>query len=264
MNLVSTFKIELMADHWLETAPDSEPYIFHNRNRNVMEDVFSAHESNGATSGNRKGGSSFLRMLERSNHLPRTPQRRETGPRLSPASSSMLQGFSPVTRTPENITTDTRLPPSERLDFTRNSHQKPPLHATKEIALLSTASVLPDRLRSFFPFQYFNAMQSEAFSQIYDSDQNVVLSAPTASGKTTCFDMAIARLMHQEVETKSFKVLPRLSKKLTLQVVYIGPTKSLCQQRARDWNERLSRFSMRCTHMIYFSSSDVRRRIDRG
>lgn len=252
-----------MADHWLETAPDSEPYILHNRNRNAMEDVFSSHESNKA-SGNPRGGSSFLRMLEKSNHLTRTPHRRETGRRLSPTSNSMLQGLSPVIRTPENIPTPTPLPQSEHLDFRRSSHQKPPLHATKEIALLSTASVLPDRLRSFFPFQYFNAMQSEAFSQIYDSDQNVVLSAPTASGKTTCFEMAIARLMHHEVETKSFKVLPHLIKRLTLQVVYIGPTKSLCQQRARDWNERLSRFGMRCMQMIYFSSSDVRRRIDRG
>jgi len=34
--------------------------------------------------------------------------------------------------------------------------------------------------------------------------------------------------------------------------VYIGPTKSLCQQKAQDWNRRLSKFGMRCTPFTLF------------
>jgi replicative superfamily II helicase len=51
-------------------------------------------------------------------------------------------------------------------------------------------------------------MQSEAFSSIYGSDKNIVLSAPTGSGKTVCFDFAIARLMSTDVLEDSFKARP--------------------------------------------------------
>jgi superfamily II RNA helicase len=206
MTLVSTTSmLELTPDQWLETADDSEPYISYNKHRTPVNDVFSSHESITASRGT-NSGSSFLRMLERSTHLDRSPHANlaQKGFRPSPTSSSM--------GTPENIRTPTPIAHPERARFTATKRVDPPTSATTNISLLSTAAVLPDRLRSFFPFQYFNAMQSEAFHHIYDSDQNVVLSAPTASGKTTCFDMAIARLMQNEVEPKSFKVLSHIFK----------------------------------------------------
>jgi superfamily II RNA helicase len=205
MTLVSTSILELTRDQWLETADDSEPYISYNKHRTPVKDVFSSHESS-TPSHSTSGNSSFLRMLERSTHLDRSPHANlaQTGFRPSPTSSSI--------GTPENIRTPTPIAHPERALFTARRRDDPPSSTTKNISLLSTAAVLPDRLRSFFPFQYFNAMQSEAFPHIYDSDQNVVLSAPTASGKTTCFDMAIARLMQNEVESKSFKVLSHIFK----------------------------------------------------
>jgi hypothetical protein len=66
--------------------------------------------------------------------------------------------------------------------------------AESGVVLLPT-SALPDRLRSLFSFQYFNAMQSKSFDTLFASDNSVVLSAPTASGKTVCFELAIARLL---------------------------------------------------------------------
>jgi hypothetical protein len=75
-----------------------------------------------------------------------------------------------------------------------------------DIALLPT-SVLPDRIRSLFSFKYFNAMQSRAFHAIYSTDDNVVVCAPTGSGKTTCFEFAIARLMQTRAAIGSFKVM---------------------------------------------------------
>ena len=72
---------------------------------------------------------------------------------------------------------------------------------------LVPTSVLPDRIRSLFPFQYFNAMQSQAFGTLYSSDHNIVLSAPTGGGKTTCFELAIARLMKSaHLSSVEFKV----------------------------------------------------------
>lgn len=74
------------------------------------------------------------------------------------------------------------------------------------VTILPT-STLPDRLRSLFPYDYFNAMQSKAFHSIYASDHNIVLSAPTGSGKTACFEFAIARLMSTDLSSiGKFKV----------------------------------------------------------
>jgi ATP-dependent DNA helicase HFM1/MER3 len=95
-------------------------------------------------------------------------------------------------------------PPRTQMLALNNSTLAPKV--SNGINLLSPASALPDRLRSLFPFAYFNAMQSEAFPSIYETDTNIVLSAPTASGKTTCFDFAIARLMRTEGTTGTFKV----------------------------------------------------------
>jgi superfamily II RNA helicase len=75
----------------------------------------------------------------------------------------------------------------------------------ENITLLPT-SLLPDRLRSLFPFEYFNAMQSKAFQSIYELDNNIVLSAPTGSGKTICFEFAIAKLMRTDQRLGSYKV----------------------------------------------------------
>ena len=38
--------------------------------------------------------------------------------------------------------------------------------------------------RQVFPYPCFNRVQSESFSVVYESDVNVVVSAPTGSGKT--------------------------------------------------------------------------------
>src|SRR5207237_9126385 len=122
----------------------------------------------------------------------------------------------------------------------------PLLRGGNAVPLIST-SVLPDRIRSFFPFQFFNAMQSEVFEHIYGSDHNIVLSAPTASGKTTCFDMAIARGLGKSTETTSFKVRSLIFNRSMLQIVYIGPTNSLCPQKARASTRRLSKSAMKCT-----------------
>ncbi|KAL3909160.1 MAG: hypothetical protein SGILL_008197 [Bacillariaceae sp.] len=67
-----------------------------------------------------------------------------------------------------------------------------------------------------------------------DSDDNIVVSAPTGAGKSTIFEMAMARFftMNRRVEctdsmTKSRKIL------------YIAPSKALCEERYDDWSRRL-------------------------
>jgi replicative superfamily II helicase len=48
-----------------------------------------------------------------------------------------------------------------------------------------------------FPFESFNRMQREAMPAILEGDENVVVSAPTASGKTALAELAICRTLER-------------------------------------------------------------------
>ncbi|KAG8628336.1 hypothetical protein KVT40_004209 [Elsinoe batatas] len=93
-----------------------------------------------------------------------------------------------------------------------------PLHSPHE---------LPDRFKAIFPYEFFNAVQSRCFTTLYQSDENFVLSAPTGSGKTVAFELAICRLTSQQPD-------------LDFKVVYMAPTKALCTERTRDWQRKFS------------------------
>ncbi|SCU87917.1 LANO_0D00496g1_1 [Lachancea nothofagi CBS 11611] len=90
---------------------------------------------------------------------------------------------------------------------------------------LRCADILPIEYANMFSFPIFNKMQSEAFADLYNSKQNLVISAPTGSGKTTLFELAIIALL-REVTCPS-----------ALRVVYTAPTKSLCYEKFNQWNK---------------------------
>jgi ATP-dependent DNA helicase HFM1/MER3 len=66
-------------------------------------------------------------------------------------------------------------------------------------------------------------MQSSAFNSVFETDENLVITAPTSSGKTVLFELAMIRLLKEEPEAK---------------MVYIAPTKSLCSERFLDWSKK--------------------------
>src|SRR6202034_4534135 len=64
---------------------------------------------------------------------------------------------------------------------------------------------LPDRFRLVFPYELFNAVQSKCFVPIYQTTDNVVVAAPTGSGKTVILELAICKLV-QEFGSEQFKI----------------------------------------------------------
>ena len=90
---------------------------------------------------------------------------------------------------------------------------------------LVSPNEMPDRFRSVFPFPLFNAVQSRCYDTIYKSGDNLILSAPTGSGKTAVLELAICRLVSSH-KSDCFKI------------VYMAPTKSLCSERQRDWQAK--------------------------
>lgn len=79
---------------------------------------------------------------------------------------------------------------------------------------------LPNQLQQIFSFELFNAIQSKTFEAVYESSDNVVVSAPTGSGKTTIMELAICRLVGS-------------TKQGSYKVIYQAPTKALCAEKKR-------------------------------
>ncbi|KIJ44323.1 hypothetical protein M422DRAFT_779412 [Sphaerobolus stellatus SS14] len=101
---------------------------------------------------------------------------------------------------------------------------------------LKPVSLLPDMYRSFFKFGVFNAMQSKCFDAIMHSPDNLVISAPTGSGKTVLFELALIRLL-MENDARDVKC------------VYMAPTKALCSERHRDWTSKFDPLGIKCCEL---------------
>ncbi|KAI1178331.1 P-loop containing nucleoside triphosphate hydrolase protein [Nemania sp. FL0916] len=102
--------------------------------------------------------------------------------------------------------------------------------------LVDPRQSLPDKFRAIFPFQLFNAVQSKCFPLVYGTNDNVVISAPTGSGKTAILELAICKLMSSQ-GGDNFKI------------VYQAPTKSLCSEKAREWRTKFSHMNLSCVEL---------------
>ncbi|GMY13327.1 DExH-box ATP-dependent RNA helicase DExH17 isoform X5 [Fagus crenata] len=104
---------------------------------------------------------------------------------------------------------------------------------------------LPAPFRSAFNFRYFNSLQSECFPVCFHSDANMVISAPTGSGKTVLFELCILRLLSKFIsEDGRF-----IHIKGTLKTIYIAPSKALVQEKLRDWNEKFGSWGINCLEL---------------
>ncbi|GFR39797.1 hypothetical protein Agub_g283, partial [Astrephomene gubernaculifera] len=73
-------------------------------------------------------------------------------------------------------------------------------------------------------FTHFNPIQTQAFHTLYHTDENVLLGAPTGSGKTISSELTMMRLWTAHPGLK---------------VIYVAPLKALVRERLSDWGERL-------------------------
>ncbi|KII72332.1 Activating signal cointegrator 1 complex subunit 3 [Thelohanellus kitauei] len=78
------------------------------------------------------------------------------------------------------------------------------------------------QFNKLYRFKYFNPIQTQVYHSLYLTDKNILLGAPTGSGKTIVAELAMLRAFK---DTKA-------------KVVYISPLKALIKERMVDWNER--------------------------
>ncbi|CAH2252491.1 activating signal cointegrator 1 complex subunit 3 isoform X1 [Pelobates cultripes] len=77
---------------------------------------------------------------------------------------------------------------------------------------------------SLYKFTHFNPVQTQIFHTLYHTDTNVLLGAPTGSGKTVAAELAIFRIFNRYPTSKA---------------VYIAPLKALVRERMEDWKVRI-------------------------
>uniref|UniRef100_A0AA85J1R0 Activating signal cointegrator 1 complex subunit 3 n=1 Tax=Trichobilharzia regenti TaxID=157069 RepID=A0AA85J1R0_TRIRE len=75
-----------------------------------------------------------------------------------------------------------------------------------------------------YNFTHFNPIQTQLFHTLYHQNVNVLLGAPTGSGKTVAAELAIFRVFNESPKQKC---------------VYIAPLKALVRERIEDWSIRI-------------------------
>ncbi|KAL3273410.1 hypothetical protein HHI36_014856 [Cryptolaemus montrouzieri] len=91
--------------------------------------------------------------------------------------------------------------------------------------------------RIFADYHFFNRVQSRVFHDVLFNDQSIALSAPTGSGKTVIFELAIIRQLIALENSKYSNVS---------KIIYISPMKALCEERLIDWHKKLSQYGINC------------------
>ncbi|KAG5559686.1 hypothetical protein RHGRI_009264 [Rhododendron griersonianum] len=102
------------------------------------------------------------------------------------------------------------LPPTELLDL-----QPLPVTALRN----------PSYEALYHEFKHFNPVQTQVFTVLYTTDDNVLIAAPTGSGKTICAEFAILRNHQKGPESM-------------MRAVYIAPIEALAKGRYNEWKRK--------------------------
>ena len=88
---------------------------------------------------------------------------------------------------------------------------------------LPRAALRFPEFEALYSFTHFNPVQTQMFFTVYNTDHNVLLGAPTGSGKTVAAELAVFRLLRAHPGMKA---------------VYVAPLKALVSERMKDWQRK--------------------------
>lgn len=95
-------------------------------------------------------------------------------------------------------------------------------------------------------FKHFNPVQTQVFTVLYTTDENVLVAAPTGSGKTICAEFALLR-NHQKSSDSIFRA------------VYIAPIEALAKERFNEWRKKFGQgLDMRVVELTGETATDLK------
>ncbi|XP_036173870.1 activating signal cointegrator 1 complex subunit 3 isoform X2 [Myotis myotis] len=100
----------------------------------------------------------------------------------------------------------------------------PPHTELLDLQPLPVTALGCEAYEALYNFSHFNPVQTQIFHTLYHTDCNVLLGAPTGSGKTVAAELAIFRVFNKYPTSKA---------------VYIAPLKALVRERMDDWKVRI-------------------------
>jgi len=101
----------------------------------------------------------------------------------------------------------------------------PPDTELLRVQPLPVTALFNKEAESMYPFSHFNPIQTQMFHIGYHTDHNILLGAPTGSGKTISAEICIHRLFRKYPGKK---------------VIYIAPLKALARERLIAWSRKKS------------------------
>ncbi|ELP91076.1 activating signal cointegrator 1 complex subunit 3, helc1, putative, partial [Entamoeba invadens IP1] len=95
---------------------------------------------------------------------------------------------------------------------------------TKLLRLNPLPTKATRQYEDFFGFKFFNPPQTQFFFKCFHTDSNIIVGAPTGSGKTVAAELCMLKVFR---DTPSKKV------------VYVAPMKALVKEKLKDWRGKL-------------------------
>ncbi|XP_043809314.1 LOW QUALITY PROTEIN: DExH-box ATP-dependent RNA helicase DExH12-like [Manihot esculenta] len=95
-------------------------------------------------------------------------------------------------------------------------------------------------------FKHFNPVQTQVFTVLYNTDDNVLVAAPTGSGKTICAEFALLRNYQKGPDS-------------VMRAVYIAPLEAIAKERYHDWERKFGRgLGMRIVELTGETATDLK------
>jgi replicative superfamily II helicase len=88
--------------------------------------------------------------------------------------------------------------------------------------MVSVSDSIDARFSRLFPYEHFNQMQSEVLASLLQSDDHIVVAAPTASGKTVLAELAMIRELVKPTQMRG-------------KILYLAPLRALTNEKEAEW-----------------------------
>ena len=96
-------------------------------------------------------------------------------------------------------------------------------------------------------FREFNPVQTQTFHDLFKSDKNCLVCAPTGSGKSICAEFAILRMLSNDSNGKC---------------VYVAASEDISQNCFDNWNKRFTSVGVRLSKLSGETASDLKELAD--